>query len=209
MRPVTDDHGTVSWRPSNPTQSKCRLVGLVGASLSDFRRGAKEQLTRQLMARNQGFLLNASDGRGVFEPGDGSGKRLGTGEQAVRALERSGADCLVLTIGTNDAARTGGLSAENRRRIEAVMAAAGKMRVLWMIPLTLSEKGAYAERNMAAFRSELLSAATRHANLRTATWSWAPTGVPRDEFWSQDRVHMRPAGQTAYARQVMEALDQL
>jgi len=149
-------------------------VTLVGDSLNV---GIEPYLAKEL----QGWRVDAHDrvGRGTAE-----------GVDELRALRRSLAPVVVVSLGTNDAE---GSEGEFRALVDDAIAIVGQQRCL--VWATVARDG--AER--AGFDRVLRDARAEHSNVRLVEWASLVSEEP--SLLADDRVHGTPDG---YARRAEE-----
>ncbi len=166
----------------------CHKVGVVGDSLSDYPGGARLQIEADLLLRGMPYYINTSNGRSIRTPGTGTDARTGNGIQAIVLARRSGADCIIIALGGNDAAKR---QADRRllsMDIDAAMAAAGPTKVDWITPSSNLKAGPWADSKMAVFRDEVSRAEARWPNLDVNHWERVPQILPL--WWSNDNLHL-------------------
>jgi lysophospholipase L1-like esterase len=124
--------------------------------------------------------------------------------QVVRRAMASGyRGCVVLALGTNDAANTAGNLAAMGARIDAMMAIIGpSLPVLWTTTKTLKDRGPYQNAHMQSWRQALTDACTRHPGMRVYDWA----SEVRDEWFSSDAIHYNSTGYRERAARIARAL---
>jgi peptidoglycan/LPS O-acetylase OafA/YrhL/lysophospholipase L1-like esterase len=124
--------------------------------------------------------------------------------EVVRRQKASGwAGCVVLALGTNDSANTGGNVDMLGARIDAVMAVLeADQPVLWTTTKTLSDRGPYEDAHMQSWTEALTQACARHPNMRVYDWA----SEVKDEWFSADHIHYNSAGYRERAARMASAL---
>ncbi|MBS0658956.1 MAG: acyltransferase family protein [Verrucomicrobia bacterium] len=121
----------------------------------------------------------------------------------VRYKRKHGYDgCFVLALGTNDPANVRGNAPLLSERIDAMMAEAAGVRVLWTTTKTLISKGPYQNAHMRAWNEVLIQACTRHSNMRVYDWA----SEVEDGWYTTDGIHFNGPGYKERAQRLARAL---
>jgi lysophospholipase L1-like esterase len=146
------------------------------------------------------FLPEISGARSMVE----TYKDQPNATQVVRRQRASGyAGCVVLALGTNDAANTGGDVEKLGARIDAMMALLGADQpALWTTTRTLRDRGPYQNDNTKSWTQALTQACVRHPNMRVYDWA----SEVKDEWFSKDGIHPGSAGYRERAARIARAL---
>jgi hypothetical protein len=146
------------------------------------------------------FLPEISGGRSLVE----LYRDQPNGTQVVRQQRASGyAGCIVLALGTNDSANTGGNVTALSTRVDAMMSVIGAdLPVLWTTTKTLKERGPYQKANMQSWTQALTVACTRHPKMRVYDWA----REVHDEWFATDGIHYNGAGCRERAARIARAL---
>jgi lysophospholipase L1-like esterase len=187
--------------------TSCREVLHVGDSTSvglvssQFLPNVDDQIAARYRAIGvERFLPEISGGRSLVE----LYRDQPNGTQVVRRQRASGyAGCIVLALGTNDAANTRGDVAALGRRVDAMMSVIGAgLPVLWTTTKTLKDRGAYQKANMQSWTQALTEACTRHPEMRVYDWA----SEVQDEWFTTDGIHPNSAGCRERAARIPRAL---
>lgn len=203
--------------PGTP-RNGCKQLGYIGDSLSDQVLGSWTYLTYGLNLYGFNYRINASIGRSVTSPGEGTGARAGSAADVARQFKAAGADCFVYAIGTNDAAQIKGDYHNAIERIATMMRIAGGARVRWVTPQTRvpavfttsplaavsAPIAAYSDANMAVFRRALQDSTKRYPNLTLDRWD--VVAKESVAFWLPDGVHMFLVGQYRFAQFIVGSM---
>jgi peptidoglycan/LPS O-acetylase OafA/YrhL/lysophospholipase L1-like esterase len=146
------------------------------------------------------FLPEISGARSMVE----TYKDQPNATQVVRRQRASGyAGCVVLALGTNDSANTGGDVEKLGARIDAMMALLGADQpALWTTTRTLRDRGPYQNANTKSWTQALTQACVRHPNMRVYDWA----SEVQDEWFSKDGIHPSGAGYRERAARIARAL---
>jgi lysophospholipase L1-like esterase len=187
--------------------TSCREVLHVGDSTSvglvssQFLPNVDDQIAARYRSVGvERFLPEISGGRSMVE----LYRDQPNGTQVVRRQRASGyAGCIVLALGTNDAANTAGDVAALGRRVDAMMSIIGPdLPVLWTTTKTLKDRGPYQEANMQSWTQALTEACKRHPKMRVYDWA---TEV-HDEWFATDGIHYNSAGCRERAARIARVL---
>jgi lysophospholipase L1-like esterase len=192
--------------PAAPMTS-CREVLHVGDSTSvglvsnQFLPNVDDQIAARYRAVGvERFLPEISGGRSLVELyGDQP-----NATQVVRRRMASGyAGCIVLALGTNDSANTGGNVAALGTRTDAMMSFIGAdLPVLWITTKTLKDRGPYQSANMQSWTRALTEACPRHPRMRVYDWA----SEVHDDWFATDAIHYNSAGYRERAARIARAL---
>jgi peptidoglycan/LPS O-acetylase OafA/YrhL/lysophospholipase L1-like esterase len=124
--------------------------------------------------------------------------------QVVRRQRASGyAGCVVLALGTNDSANTGGDVERMGARIDAMMALLGADQpALWTTTKTLRDRGPYQNDNTQGWTQALTQACTRHPNMRVYDWA----SEVQDGWFLKDGIHYNSGGYRERGARIARAL---
>jgi hypothetical protein len=111
--------------------------------------------------------------------------------------------CWVIALGTNDSADIFvGSSVSLASRVSKMMAVIGDQPVMWVDAKTLNSSGPYSESDMQHWNHALLSACSRHPNMRVYDWASAA----QDKWFIPDGIHYYSPGYAARAHLIADAL---
>ena len=110
--------------------------------------------------------------------------------------------CYVFALGTNDPANTSGNVAMLSARIDAMMAAAGDVPILWTTTKTLKDRGPYQNAHMLGWNEALTKACARHPKMRVYDWA----SEVQDSWFTSDGIHYNTAGYRERAVRIAKAL---
>ncbi len=124
--------------------------------------------------------------------------------QMAQELVRSGYHgCWVVALGTNDAADIYvGSNVGAAARVQHLMSVIGDQPVLWVNVKTLLSSGPYAEANMQAWDSTLVSECSRYPNMRVFNWA----GMAQPSWFISDGIHYSSQGSAPRAAAIADAL---
>ena len=122
----------------------------------------------------------------------------------VRQMRASGyAGCVVLALGTNDSANTGGNVAALEARMDAMMAIIGPdLPVLWTTTKTLHDRGPYQNAHMQSWTQALTDVCARNPKMRVYDWA----SEVHDDWFGSDGIHYGRAGYRERAARIARAL---
>jgi len=122
----------------------------------------------------------------------------------VRQIRASGyAGCVVLALGTNDSANTGGNVAALEARMDAMMAIIGPdLPVLWTTTKTLHDRGPYQNAHMQSWTQALTDVCPRNPRMRVYDWA----SEVHDDWFGHDGIHYGSAGYRERAARIARAL---
>ncbi len=122
----------------------------------------------------------------------------------VRQARAGGyAGCVVLALGTNDSANTGGNVTALVARMDAMMAILGPdVPVLWTTTKTLRDRGAYQNANMQSWTQALGEVCARNPKMRVYDWA----SEVQDDWFGPDHIHYSAAGYRERAARIARAL---
>ncbi len=192
--------------PDAPMTS-CREVLHVGDSTSlglvsnQFLPKVEDQIAARYRAVGAThFLPEISGARSMVE----TYKDQPNATQVVRRVRAGGySGCVVLALGTNDSANTGGNVAAMTARIDAMMGIIGPdLPVLWTTTRSLRDHGAYQNAHMQSWTQALTDACTRHPKMRVYDWA----SEVHDEWFSSDGIHPNSNGYRERAARIAAAL---
>ncbi len=207
MPTVSATATAVEARPPGAPMTSCREVLHVGDSTSIGLVSSQilPSLDDQIGARYRAvgverFVPEIAGARSMVE----TYKDQPNATQVVRRQRASGyGGCVVLALGTNDSANTGGDVERLGARIDAMMALlAPDQPALWTTTKTLRDRGPYQNDNTQGWTQALTRACTRHPNMRVYDWA----SEVKDEWFLKDGIHYNSGGYRERGARIAGAL---